>query len=153
MRKLPPLGSLRAFEAAARHMSFREAANELGVTPTAISHQIRILEDICGQPLFRRRPRPLELTSAGERLFPVIRSGLDMFASAIAAASPRVAHKRLRVTSPNAFASRWLVPRLPKWRDVHPRFHWKLLGPTRSWICALEKPTSQSATHGACRST
>jgi LysR family glycine cleavage system transcriptional activator len=51
MRKLPPLGSLRAFEAAARHMSFREAANELGVTPTAISHQIRILEDICGQPL------------------------------------------------------------------------------------------------------
>ena len=128
MRKLPPLGSLRAFEAAARHMSFREAANELGVTPTAISHQIRILEDICGQPLFRRRPRPLELTSAGERLFPVIRSGFDMFASAIAAASPRVAHKRLRMTSPNAFASRWLVPRLPKWRDVYPRFHWKLSG-------------------------
>ena len=70
MRKLPPLGSLRAFEAAARHLSFREAADELGVTPTAISHQIRILEEMCGQPLFRRRPRPLELTSAGERLFP-----------------------------------------------------------------------------------
>jgi LysR family transcriptional regulator, glycine cleavage system transcriptional activator len=128
MRKLPPLGSLRAFEAAARHMSFREAANELGVTPTAISHQIRILEDICGQPLFRRRPRPLELTSAGERLFPVIRSGFDMFASAIAAASPRVSHKRLRVTSPNAFASRWLVPRLPKWRDAYPKIPLEIIG-------------------------
>src|SRR5947209_18472139 len=74
MRKLPPLGSLRAFEAAARRMSFRDAASELGVTPTAISHQIRLLEDICGQALFRRRPRPVALTSAGERLFPVIRN-------------------------------------------------------------------------------
>ncbi|MGH9694581.1 MAG: LysR family transcriptional regulator, partial [Bryobacteraceae bacterium] len=52
MRKLPPLGSLRAFEAAARRMSFKEAAAELGVTPTAVSHQIRLLEEICGQPLF-----------------------------------------------------------------------------------------------------
>src|SRR5262245_63835769 len=128
MRKLPPLGSLRAFEAAARHMSFREAANELGVTPTAISHQLRILEDICGQPLFRRRPRPLELTSAGERLFPVIRSGFDMFASAIAAASPRVSPNRLRVTSPNAFASRWLVPRLPKWCDAYPKIPLEIIG-------------------------
>jgi LysR family transcriptional regulator, glycine cleavage system transcriptional activator len=55
MRKLPPLGALRAFEAAARRLSFKEAAIELGVTPTAISHQIRSLEDICGQRLFRRR--------------------------------------------------------------------------------------------------
>jgi LysR family transcriptional regulator, glycine cleavage system transcriptional activator len=128
MRKLPPLGSLRAFEAAARHMSFREAANELGVTPTAISHQIRILEDTCGQPLFRRRPRPLELTSAGERLFPVVRSGFDTFASAIASASPRVGHKRLRVTSPNAFASRWLVPRLPRWREAFPKIPLEIIG-------------------------
>jgi LysR family transcriptional regulator, glycine cleavage system transcriptional activator len=128
MRKLPPLGSLRAFEAAARHMSFRDAGDELGVTPTAISHQIRNLEDICGQPLFRRRPRPLELTSAGERLFPVIRSGFDTFASAIASASPRVSHKRLRVTSPNAFASRWLVPRLPMWREAYLKIPLEIIG-------------------------
>jgi LysR family glycine cleavage system transcriptional activator len=128
MRKLPPLGSLRAFEAAARHMSFREAADELGVTPTAISHQIRILEGICGQPLFRRRPRPLELTRAGERLFPVMRSGFDTFANAIASASPRVGHPRLRVTSPNAFASRWLVPRLPKWREAYPKIPLEIIG-------------------------
>jgi LysR family glycine cleavage system transcriptional activator len=128
MRKLPPLGSLRAFEAAARRLSFREAADELGVTPTAISHQIRILEEICGQPLFRRRPRPLELTSAGERLFPVIRSGFDMFASAIASASPRVSQTRLRVTSPNALASRWLVPRLSNWRETYPKIPLEIIG-------------------------
>ncbi len=109
-------------------MSFREAADELGVTPTAISHQIRLLEDICGQPLFRRRPRPIALTTAGERLFPVIRSGFDSFASAIASASPRVSQKRLRVTSPNAFASRWLVPRLPDWREAHPKIPLEIIG-------------------------
>jgi LysR family glycine cleavage system transcriptional activator len=128
MRKLPPLGSLRAFEAAARRMSFREAATELGVTATAISHQIRLLEDICGQPLFRRRPRPLVLTGAGERLFPAIRNGFDTFAAAIASASAGIGQRPLRVTSPNAFASRWLVPRLPKWREEHPTIPLEIIG-------------------------
>ena len=128
MRKLPPLGSLRAFEAAARRMSFREAATELGVTPTAISHQIRLLEDICGRPLFRRRPRPLVLTGAGERMFPVIRNGFDSFAAAIASASADIRQHPLRVTSPNAFASRWLVPRLPKWREAHPKIPLEIIG-------------------------
>jgi LysR family glycine cleavage system transcriptional activator len=128
MRKLPPLGSLRAFEAAARRMSFGEAATELGVTPTAISHQIRMLEGICGQPLFRRRPRPLALTGAGERLFPVVRNGFDDFATAIASASAGVGQRPLRVTSPNAFASRWLVPRLPKWREEHPTIPLEIIG-------------------------
>jgi LysR family transcriptional regulator, glycine cleavage system transcriptional activator len=128
MRKLPPLGSLRAFEAAARHTSFRDAANELGVTPTAISHQIRLLEEICGQALFRRRPRPIVLTRAGERLFPVIRNGFDAFAAAIASASAPAGETPLRVTSPNAFASRWLVPRLPNWREEHPKIPLEIIG-------------------------
>jgi len=128
MRKLPPLGSLRAFEAAARRLSFREAAAELGVTPTAISHQIRLLEEICGQPLFRRRPRPLVLTGAGERLFPTIRNGFDTLATAVASASARFGQRPLRVTSPNAFASRWLVPRLPKWRELHPQTPLEIIG-------------------------
>ncbi len=128
MRTLPPLGSLRAFEAAARHMSFHKAAGELGVTPTAISHQIKSLEEMCGQKLFRRRPRPLALTGAGEKLFPVVRSGFDSFAAAIASLSPRAGHKRLRVTSPNAFASRWLVPRLPTWRRSHPKTPLEIIG-------------------------
>ena len=84
MNKLPPLIELRAFEAAARHLSFKKAATELGVTPTAISHQVRLLEQYCGKALFRRRPRPLSLTDAGARLFPVVREGLEAFATALA---------------------------------------------------------------------
>ena len=76
---------LRAFEAAARHLSFKKAAAELGVTPTAISHQIRMLEGCCGHALFRRRPRPLSLTESGAKLFPIIRDGLETFAQYIGA--------------------------------------------------------------------
>ena len=114
MRKLPPLNALRAFEAAARHMSFAKAAEELAVTPTAISHQIRLLEEITGQDLFRRRPRPITLTEAGERLFPVLRDGLDRFAAAVAGLRADADHSPLIVSTTTAFASRWLVPRLAK---------------------------------------
>ncbi len=117
MRKLPPLRALHAFEAAARHHSFAAAANELGVTPTAISHQIRQLEEACGVKLFQRRPRPLLLTSAGTRLYPALRNGFDALATAMALLAEEDAQTPLRVTSPNAFASKWLVPRLPKWRE------------------------------------
>jgi LysR family transcriptional regulator, glycine cleavage system transcriptional activator len=120
MQQLPPLVELRAFDAAARHLSFKKAAAELGVTPTAISHQIRLLERYCGRALFRRRPRPLSLTDAGARLFPAIRSGLEAFTVAIAAVKREGNQQPLRVTTTNAFASRWLVPRLPMWRKLHP---------------------------------
>jgi LysR family glycine cleavage system transcriptional activator len=120
MRKLPPLAELRAFEAAARHLSFKEAAEELAVTPTAISHQIKLLEHYCGGTLFRRRPRPVALTAAGERLLPVIRDGLDNFANALASLRERSEPLSLRLTTTNAFASKWLVPRLSLWRDAYP---------------------------------
>jgi TolB-like protein len=84
MKRLPPLKALRAFEAAARHMSFKAAADELALTPTAISHQIRLLETALGRALFRRRPRPLTLTPAGAALFPVVRRGFDSIAEAFA---------------------------------------------------------------------
>ena len=128
MPKLPPLVELRAFEAAARHLSFRRAAAELGVTPTAISHQIRLLERYCGCALFRRRPRPVSLTEAGARLFPTIRGGLDAFATAIAAVKRDGDQQPLRVTTTNAFASRWLVPRLPAWRKLHPEAPLEVIG-------------------------
>lgn len=83
MRKLPPLTELRAFEAAARCRSFKLAAVELGVTPTAVSHQIKLLEAYCGRALFRRQPRPMTLTWAGEQLFPVVRDGFGSFVEAI----------------------------------------------------------------------
>ncbi len=117
MRKLPPLNALRAFEAAARHMSFAKAADELAVTSTAISHQIRLLEEITGQELFRRRPRPITLTEAGERLFPVLRDGLDRFAAAVAGLRADADHSPLVVSTTTAFASRWLVPRLAKLKE------------------------------------
>jgi len=119
MTRLPPLTTLRAFEAAARRLSFKEAADEVGVTPTAISHQIRLLEEHCGKKLFRRRPRPLALTDAGARLFPAIRSGFQSFAAALSSLDAPADARPLRVTTTNAFASRWLVPRLKLWREVH----------------------------------
>lgn len=128
MTSRPPLRALHAFEAAARHGSFKAAAAELGVTPTAVSHQVRLLEEICGRTLFRRRPRPLALTSAGARLFPIVRSGFDLLAGAVAAAAEPDLHAPLRVTSPNAFASRWLVPRLPRWREANPAVPLEIIG-------------------------
>jgi LysR family transcriptional regulator, glycine cleavage system transcriptional activator len=128
MRKLPPLRALRAFEAAARHHSFSAAANELGVTPTAISHQIRRLEEACGVRLFQRRPRPLLLTSAGARLYPALRNGFDALASAVALLAEDDVQAPLRVTSPSAFASKWLVPQLPKWREQNPTVALEIIG-------------------------
>jgi LysR family glycine cleavage system transcriptional activator len=128
MEKLPPLIELRAFDAAARHLSFRKAAAELGVTPTAISHQIRLLERYCGRALFRRRPRPLSLTDSGAQLFPAVRSGLETFAAAIAAIKSGGEQQPLRVTTTNAFASRWLVPRLPAWTELHPEAPLEVIG-------------------------
>lgn len=127
MRKLPRLRALHAFEAAARHHSFAAAATELGVTPTAISHQIRQLEEACGIKLFQRRPRPLLLTSAGARLYPALRNGFDALASAVALLEEDV-QAPLRVTSPSAFASKWLVPQLPKWRAENPTVPLEIIG-------------------------
>ena len=128
MRKLPPLNELRAFEAAARHLSFRNAAAELGVTPTAISHQVRALEAYCKLSLFRRRPRPMTLTDAGARLFLVVRDGLDSFSTIIAAVKRDRDRQPLRVTTTNAFAGRWLVPRLAGWRKERPDIPLEVIG-------------------------
>jgi LysR family glycine cleavage system transcriptional activator len=128
MRRLPPLTALRAFEAAARHMSFKAAAGELGLTPTAISHQVRLLENTLARSLFRRRPRPLALTPTGAALFPVIRAGFDSFAEALAIVRNGAVSPKLRVTATNAFAGRWLLPRLPLWRAAYPEIMMEVIG-------------------------
>ena len=128
MRKLPPLRSLQAFEAAARLGSFKSAAAELHVTPTAISHQIRLLERTCGHRLFDRHPKSLELTGAGARLYPGLRDGFDTLVIAVASIAETGTPVPLRVTSPNAFASRWLVPRLPDWRERYPDIPLEIIG-------------------------
>lgn len=115
MRKIPPLNALRAFEAAARHKSFTKAAAELGVTPTAISHQVKLLEDTIGHSLFRRFPRPLALTAEGQRLFPAIRDSLDSMAEAVQDITAPARQPVLRVSTTVAFASGVLLPHLGDW--------------------------------------
>ena len=128
MRKLPPLRSLQAFEAAARLGSFKSAAAELHVSPTAISHQVRLLETTCGHRLFLRHPQALELTGAGATLYPGLRDGFDALVSAVASIAEAGRPVALRVTSPNAFASRWLVPRLSDWRQRYPEIPLEIIG-------------------------
>lgn len=128
MQRLQPLTELRAFASAARHLSFKAAAAELGVTPTAVSHQIRLLEGFVGQALFRRRPRPLSLTRAGEALFPVVQAGFEAMAEALGQLRQDAASGTLRVTATNAFASRVLVPALARLREAYPRLRLEIIG-------------------------
>ena len=118
--RLPPLNALRAFEAAARHLSFKKAADELAVTPTAISHQLRSLEDYLGFALFRRLTRAIELTDEGRAMLPKVREGLECFAAAIENTRRRETAGRLLIASPPAFASRWLIRRLPEFSLRYP---------------------------------
>jgi LysR family glycine cleavage system transcriptional activator len=118
--RLPPLNALRAFEAAARHLSFKNAAQELSVTPTAVSHQIKLLEDFLDVPLFNRLTRALELTPQGAAMLPKVREGLACFAAAVESARKQVNTGRLVVVVPTSFATRWLVPRLRSFALAHP---------------------------------
>jgi len=116
---LPSLTSLRAFEAAARSCSFKQAAEELAVTATAISHRIRVLEDDLGRPLFLRKVRAVELTHDGRALYAAVRSGFRTIAEAIEQVrKPRRASVTLSTTP--AFATKWLVPRLASFQAEHP---------------------------------
>lgn len=128
MHRLPPLRQLQAFESAARLLSFRKAAEELSVTPTAVSHQIRLLERYCGQRLFQRQPRPLQLTAAGAQLLPVVRDAFLAICDELARITPASPIGHLRVTTTNAFAARWLLPRLASWRGEAPGSTLDLLG-------------------------
>lgn len=120
MRKLPPLNALRAFEVAARHMSFADAAVELGVTATAVSHQIRLLEETIGQPLFQRFPRPMVLTEAGQRLFPAVRNALDDMARVVGEIGHEPRKAVVRISTTAALAGRVLLPELSDWSRRFP---------------------------------
>lgn len=127
MRRLPPLNALRAFEAGARHLSFTKAASELNVTQTAISHQVRLLEEHLQLQLFRRLTRKLELTEAGRLLLPGLSDGFDRLAAAVARVEQRGEERVLTVSVTPSFGSKWLVGRLPRfWRshdDIELRLH------------------------------
>ncbi|MBA3594035.1 MAG: LysR family transcriptional regulator [Polaromonas sp.] len=119
-RALPPLSALRAFEAAARHRSARRAADELSVTATAISHQLRTLEDWLGVPLFLRKPRQLELTAAGRELLGDVGNAFDVMAGAVARLRTVPQRRHVTLSTTPAVASRWLLPHVGRLRELHP---------------------------------
>lgn len=125
--RLPPLTSLRAFEAVARRSSFKAAAEELFVTPTAISHQIRQLEAHLGLRVLERTPRAVRLTAEGSVLYEATASGFAEIARAVALLRRRHDSAILTLTSTTAFLSHWMVPRLAELRrllpDVDLRLH------------------------------
>ncbi len=118
--RLPPLNSLRAFEAAARHCSVFKAAKELHVTPAAVSHQIKALEEHLGIELFKRQPRRLTLTPAAEACLPKLTAAFGLMADAVNSAQQLARAGRVMVSSPPALATKWLIPRLSKFRDLYP---------------------------------
>ncbi|NNE88592.1 MAG: transcriptional regulator GcvA [Silicimonas sp.] len=118
--RLPPLTALRAFDAAARHMSFAKAADELNVTPAALSFQIKSLEDYLGAQVFRRLNRAIELTDEGRALVPGTRDGFAALTAAWRATQRLTGQSVLTVTAGPAFTSLWLAPRLYTFAAAHP---------------------------------
>jgi len=120
-RRLPPLNALRAFEAAARHLNFSRAADELAVTPGAVSQQIQNLEDYVGGALFKRTPKGLLLTDAAQTALPALREAFDRLAEAASLLTAPADGRRLTVSVAPSFAAKWLVPRLGLFEQAHPQ--------------------------------
>ncbi|MGE3925925.1 MAG: transcriptional regulator GcvA [Lautropia sp.] len=138
-RPLPPLNALRAFEAAARHLSFTAAASELNVTPAAISQQVRRLEDHLGVALFRRLPRGLALTGLGARYGERIDDAFtDIGAATDDLSRPR--DETLTICTMPSLATRWLIPRLTSFSTAHPDVRVRVLAETS--LADLEHSTA-----------
>jgi LysR family transcriptional regulator, glycine cleavage system transcriptional activator len=119
-RPLPPLNALRAFETIARHLSFSEAADELHVTPAALSHQIKGLEEQLGIALFHRRTRAIELTDAGRLLYPGLHAGFENVRDAVARLDRAREDRILVISATPGLTAKWLVPRLWRFLSAHP---------------------------------
>jgi LysR family glycine cleavage system transcriptional activator len=120
-RQLPGTRGLRTLEAAGRHLNFTRAADELGLTPAAVSHQIKEIEDQLGMTLFTRTSRSIRLTAAGELLIEASGDALDLLRRAISRAQKTTRKTvQLKVTTCAVLASKWLVPRLERFRSIRP---------------------------------
>src|SRR5213083_3628811 len=119
--RLPPLNALRVFEAAARHLSFKEAAQELSITQAAVSHQIKSLEEYLGVQLFKRAGRGVQLTEAARAALPRLREGFDALAAAVETIHVRADETDLQITAPPVFTARWLMPRLADFARREPK--------------------------------
>ncbi|OZG74801.1 LysR family transcriptional regulator [Hahella sp. CCB-MM4] len=119
--RIPSLSALRAFEAAARYQSAKRAAEELSVTPTAISHQIRLLEDELGLALFVRKPRQLILTTQGKELQSVLSDSFDSIAAVVQRLKTKPERQAITLSTTPAIAVRWLLPWISRLRESHPK--------------------------------
>jgi LysR family transcriptional regulator, glycine cleavage system transcriptional activator len=122
-----PLNGLRVFDAAARHLSFTRAADELAVTPAAVGQQIRALEDLLGVVLFRRTPKGLELTPEAENGLEALRAGFLQFEEAVRAMQAQQSSKCLTIAAPRDFAAKWLASRLAVYGKDDPDLRFVLL--------------------------
>jgi len=129
--RLPPLNALKAFESAGRHLSFSKAAEELHVTPAAVGHQIRQLEDFLGVPLFVRLNRAVQLTESGHALLPAASDGFDRLRAGIEAVGRLNRTRPLTVTVVPSFGSKWLLQRLDSFRAEHPGIEVRIDATTR----------------------
>lgn len=127
--RLPPLNGLRAFEVAARHLNFRAAAEELGVTQAAVAQQVRGLEKELDLKLFDRLPRALALTEAGRGYAESVRRAFELIADATSTLRPEPLRLTISVTP--TFASKWLIPRLPDFLAAHPDLDMRILASER----------------------
>lgn len=119
--KLPPLNAVRAFEAVARHLSITLAAEELNVTPGAVSRQIRTLEDFMEQPLFTRGHRQVSLTPAGEQYFNAVARFIEELRSATRHLKRPTKRRQIKVRAYTTFAMQWLIPRLASFHQENPK--------------------------------
>ena len=119
-RQLPSLNALRAFEAAGRHLSFSKAAEELHVTPAAVGHQVKALEQALGTVLFDRLNRALQLTPAGQSLLPGVSDVFYRLTEVVETFRRRDANRPLTVSIPPSFGASWVIPRLERFRERHP---------------------------------
>ena len=129
--RLPPLNALRVFEAAARHLSFKEAAVELHITQAAVSHQVKSLEEYLGVQLFRRTARGVQLTDAARACLPKLREGFDALASAVEMIRERGDEAQLVITAPPVFTARWLMPRLADFSKREPKIELRVFASSK----------------------
>ncbi|MEM7563854.1 MAG: transcriptional regulator GcvA [Pseudomonadota bacterium] len=128
IRQQPPLKALRAFEAAARLLSFSKAAAELNVTPGAISHQVKALEEMLGVQLFQRLTRAIRLTEAGRAAYPLLNQGFDKLDRGVELMRSHSDASVLTISISPSFGAMWLVPRLERFRSLHPEIEIRIDG-------------------------
>ena len=145
-KKLPPLNWLRAFEASARHLNFTQAAAELNMTQAAISQQIKGLENQLGMALFKRLPRGLELTEAGQGFMPVVQESIERLAVATDELFGQGRNRLLNVRVNLVFFTTWLAPRLGRFRALHPEVGLRIS--SNIWVDEREKEADMEVRYG-----